>query len=119
MTARLITAVVPALLLAGCANITPRGEPPTWSGTARRSLNDTTTCVITALNGRDRAVTHSAQIIDPDRVFEITPQQTLIAAGEVYFVRLTATGPASTQIDLHGITGWRSRLQAVVAPCAA
>ncbi len=119
--------VVLALAVAavGCAHITPRGSPPAASWTARRALDDAATCVVAALNEEMRSqsalspsITHQVQTIEPGRVYEVVPQQTLTVAAEIYFVRLAAMPPSATRIELFSVATWTSRLERAVAKCA-
>jgi hypothetical protein len=108
-----------AAALAGCSLLSARGQPPVWTGTSNKPLNTTVSCVITGLNtvapGR---ITHSAQIIEPDRVLEVAPQQVLTVGAELYYVTLTVLSPAATRLDLNSSVAWTAKLQNAIAPCA-
>lgn len=106
------------MLLAGCDTLSVRGDRPIWSTVANTSLNTTISCVINGLNTvHPGSITHSAQIIDPDRVAEIAPQQVITIGAEIYFVRLTALSASSTNIELNAVRTWAPRLSAAIAPC--
>ena len=123
MTTALIVAGM--LALAGCAHITPRGGTPAHVWQARSSLDDASNCVVAALNREmvggalNPAVTHSIQTIEMKNVHEVVPQQNLMLAGEIYFVRLTAAGPAVTRIELFSNATWTRRLANAVSRCSS
>ena len=105
--------------LAGCSLMSVRGQAPVWTSTGNKSLNASVSCVIAGLNSVEPGtLTYSAQIIEPERVFEVTPQQTLTIGAEIYFVRLTALSATTTKIDLNSAPGWTARLKNAIAPCA-
>ncbi len=120
MNKRFRAVLLLTISVAGCGAFTTRGDPPIWTGISNRALNATASCIIAGLNTVEPGhVTHSAQIIEPDRVLEIAPQQTLTIGAEIYFVRLTAISNNSTKIELNSIQTWTSRLQAAIASCVA
>jgi hypothetical protein len=102
-----------------------RGDAPVWSATSRHSLNDTSACVVAALNKTfhsdtpvlSPSITHQIQIIEPNRVFEVLPQQTITVGAELYIVRLTAEGPNATRIDLQIIVTMTGKVQPAVVTC--
>lgn len=113
-----------AAALAGCAAMTARGTPPIWTGASRTDLNQTASCVIKNLNAAmhsdnplSTSFTHQAAIIDPDRVLEVAPQQTITIGAEVYFVRLTATSKSNTSIELFANVAWVERLRVGISAC--
>jgi hypothetical protein len=114
-----------ALLLGACSTMSVRSDAPVWSATARHSLNDTSACVVKALNTAFHSdvpliapsITHQVQVIEPNRVFEVLPQQTITIGAELYIVRLTAESPNTTRVDLQSIVTWTSKVQPAVESC--
>lgn len=117
-----------AAALTGCSALTARGTPPIWTGASQFDLNQTVSCVIKGLNVATHSdsplaslgtrITHQAVIIEPDRVMEVAPQQTITVGAEIYYVRLTAVSKSHTNIKLFGPATWSERLRGGVVACA-
>lgn len=120
MSKRDLLTLTLAGLLAGCSLMSVRGQAPVWTSTSNKPLNTAVSCVIAGLNTVEPGnLTHSAQIIEPDRVLEVAPQQTITIGAEIYFVRLTALSATATRLDLNSAPAWTGRLQAAIAPCVS
>ena len=118
-----------AAALTGCAQLTARGTPPIWTGASQFDLNQTVSCVIKGFNVAIQSdsplgmpMKHHAGLIEPDRVMEVAPQQTVTTSGanyEMYYVRFTAISKSRTNIELFAKpTRWSERLRLGVAACA-
>ncbi len=122
---RILIAGLAALALAGCAHITPRDNEPSVTLHSSASLDDTAACVVRSLNTQMHtnnplgvSITHKTEIIEPGRVYEVSPQQTITLTAEIYFIRLTAVQPSGTRIDVHVISTWRDQVEPAVRFCA-
>lgn len=107
-----------AVGLAGCSTLTARNTTPIWTVAAHRNLDDTSACVVKALNTVSDGITHKIETIEPHRVFEVLPQQTLTIGAEIYIVRLISTGPTLTQIELQSTALWSGKLSSAMSGCA-
>jgi hypothetical protein len=118
--------LISVLALAGCAHITPRDNPPVHSWVLNSSLDDATGCVISALNsvsvdktGLGKTITHSAEIIVPNSVYEVRPQQEITLTAEMYYVRLAKETPATTRMDLYSISPYAKRMTGAISACVS
>lgn len=109
----LIAATITALCLSACALQTPRGDPPYRTWTSTKSIDDAATCLVRELNARNKHfswdapdTTHQIQIIEPNRIYEVLPQQTLIFAGEAYYFRVERISSGS-RLSLFAIRGFK------------
>jgi hypothetical protein len=113
-----IRAALICSLLAGCAHITPRDNPPDDTFIARSDLNATTACVVAALDGAVPGFPHGAVAIVPNASYEVRPLKELVTTGEVYFVRV-ASAPGGTQVQTYVISTWKSKIVPAVRRCGA
>lgn len=111
--------------LAGCASITPRDNPPVRTWVVGKDLDQATSCVINALNAEGHSstalapsITHAAQIIVPNAVYEVRPQQEITLTAEIYYVKLSKVAASSSRIELFAISTWASRMAKAVERCA-
>lgn len=103
-------------LLAGCAHITPRDNPPDDAFTTAKSLDAATACVVAALDREVAGVPHAAVAIAPNAAYEVRPQKELVMTGEVYFVRVAAD-PAGARLETYVISTWKTRIVRAVRAC--
>jgi hypothetical protein len=122
------TAFVLILGLSACAADMRRNSPAITSITPH-PLNDVATCLVREMNDKSRGLTNSisqilntapvvtnqVRTIEPNKVFEIGPVQTVYS--DWYVVRLTAL-QSGTQIEFHPGAG-RDDVTATLAPAFA
>lgn len=111
-----LCAAVAFALLAGCAHITPRDNPPDDTFTARSDLDATTACVVAALDAAVPDFPHGAVAIVPNASYEVRPLKELVISGEVYFVRV-ASAPGGSQVQTYVISTWKSKIVPAVRRC--
>jgi len=108
-------ALMAVVFTGGCALQTPRGDPPykTWS--SNKSIDDVSACLVRELNARNKHAswdapntTHQIQIIEPNRVYEVLPQQTIILTGEAYYFRVEKMG-AGSALSLFAIRAFKEQ----------
>ena len=108
------------LLISGCVDYAQvRSSAPIASVTSRKPMTAAASCMVAALNHSfDRRFSHRIDTIEPGRVVEVVPQQTVNLYGETYFVRVTQTDRGS-RIDSFGpaMPGW-SALRTAPNNCA-
>lgn len=72
-------------------------------------------CIVRGLNSIG-GFTHSISIIEPDRVLEVAPQQTITIGAERYFVRITAGEPIRIEL-FNTLVGVGDKLKTVISRC--
>ena len=113
------------LALAGaCAHNFPLDGPPDRVWAAPRSLGSTSSCIVNVLDDYRRSqssqapnITHAAQEIVSNKVYEIRPKQEFTVSAETYFVRLEKIDDRITRVSLFADTPWKKQLIRTVAPC--
>ena len=118
-------AIAGALLLAGCASLTARGSDPVFAGRSAAGLDATAGCLVTELDramasrfALEPSITHKIVLIQPGKVVEVSPQQEITIGAEVYFARVTATGPRSASVEFFANAAWSDRVIGAVKRCA-
>lgn len=116
--------VVLLALLGACAHEGPRFKEPEKVWPSPLSLDSATSCVIRALNERghsDSAIapnlTHSAHVLVPGRITEVSADQELALTNERYLVRLEKIDDQITRISLFAESPWKKELIRALAPC--
>ena len=121
---RLKLSLMAALLaVAGCANVTARGDPPKFSWVSDKTLDEAAECLVPAMNAAysdiwgSPDITHHVQIISPGKVYEVLSQRSLVyGGGDIYYVRLEKTD-AGTKVDLYAFEAWVDDLEPAVESC--
>lgn len=113
-------ALTACLALAGCAG-TALDDAPEAAWTSARSLDDTVSCVVAALNigNASYSVPWSARIISPGKVYDVRPERQLVAGHDPVILRATALDTGGTRLQLHstGLLG-RNLVTPHVGQCA-
>lgn len=113
---RKLPAVLAATIVGGCSLLTARGTPPAHQITSAKPIEQAIACLIPAMNAVE-GLTHAAAIIEPGRVFEIAPQQTITVGAEIYFVRVSTGSARATEVELFATGVYRSTMSPALDRC--
>ncbi len=106
-----------AIALAGCANSTPRGNPPDVSYVTAKSMEETMPCIIHGLDSIWSGYTHTAQTIAPNQEYEIRPNRQMLAGADSYFVNVKKTAENGTEVNLFATSPVKDETIPVVNRC--
>lgn len=118
---------IPVLLaaLAGCTPVPYTDEPPAVAWVAKRSLESTTTCVLTAMNAMPVPVAatsavpgHFVKIVERGYINDVVPPEKDVVLGPPYRVRLTQLSARETVINIYGKPEWIGALVPIGNRCA-
>lgn len=120
------TLAVFAMAISSCAYITAKGTEPKFTWLVKGNLNDMASCLVSELDTEWKArsfletsFTHKIDVISPDKIYEVTHQQTIVVGGgPCYYVEVEQKLD-SVSVKQYSIRAFTERTQKAVQKCVS
>jgi hypothetical protein len=106
-----------AAVLAACAHITPRDNPPDLTFSTAASLDQAAACLVRQFDAMVPGYAHFAATIVPGKTYEVRPGKELVMTGEVYYARVNAAPGGGSQVEVYALSTWAAKVGKYAEAC--
>lgn len=104
-------------IVAACAHITPRDNPPDLTFYSSAGLDEATACIIRQFDRMVPDYGHFAAVIVPGQIYEVRPGRELTISAEIYFARIAREPDGRAKVEIFAISTWAGKVKNYASPC--